>query len=103
MLPIPEVTDIEMAFPTMVPLPAWNDIPEDFRQERGESEPWHRIVSTIFCEGGRLSDFGLTPKPGIDKDKATRAIRTCLGSWEPSHEHKTAGVAFMLSEWFDAA
>ena len=103
MLDIPEVSDAAVAFPTTTPLPAWEDLTEDFQRGRGEAEPWHRIVSKIFFEGGRLSDFGLTPKDGVDVNKAMRAILVCLGSWEPKHEHKTAGVAFMLSEWFDAA
>lgn len=100
MLEIPEVTNAEIAFPTTVPLPAWDDIPEEMRRN-WHNDPWCNIVSSIFFNGGKLTDFGLTPKKGVDLDKAMRVIRACLGSWEPSHEHKTAGVAFMLSEWFD--
>lgn len=100
-LPIPEVSDAAVAFPTTVPLPAWNDIPEEFKRRPGT--PFNKIVSKLFFQGGRLSDFGLTPKEGVDEHKAMRAIRVCLGSWEPKHEHKEAGVAFMFSEWFDLA
>lgn len=101
MLPIPEVSDADVAFPTTPPLPAWKDLSEDFQRGRGDARQWHDIVSTLFFKGGKLADFGLTPKDGVDITKAIRAIRVCLGSWEPKHEHKTAGVAYMLSEWFD--
>ncbi len=99
MLQIPEVSDVDIAFPANPPLPAWNDIPEKFRRYNGT--PFNKIASTLFFKGGKLSDFGLTPKEGVDVNKAMRAIRCCLGSFEPKHEHKEAGVAFMFSEWFD--
>ncbi len=101
MLDIPEVSDGNMLFGQNIPLPAWDDIPEKFHRYGGT--PFNKIASTLFFEGGRLSDFGLTPKDGVDQDKAMRAIRCCLGSFEPKHEHKEAGVAFMFSEWFDLA
>ena len=102
MLDIPELNDVAVAFGDISALPAWDDIPEDFRRNwHRESHPWCRIPSKLFFKGGKLSDFGLTPKDGVDGGMANRAIRSCLGSWTPSHEHKIAGVAFMLSEWFD--
>lgn len=98
-LEIPELSDEQVVFPTTVPLPAWDDIPEVFK--RHNETPFNKIVSTLFFNGGKFSDFGLTPKEGVDLRKATRAIKACLGSFEPKHEHKEAGVAFMISEWFD--
>ena len=98
MLTVPEVSDIDAAFPVNPPLPEWDDIPEEFKQ-------WHndfaKIAAMLFYNGGKLSDHGLTPKGDLDEIKAIRAIRACLGSFEPKHEHKMAGVAYMLSEWFD--
>ncbi len=104
MLSIPELNDVDVAFPTAPPLPAWDDIPEDFRKNwHSDSHPWCGITGKLFFTGGTLSDFGLTSKDGVDSDKAHRAIRACLGSFAPKYEHKIAGVAFMLSEWFDKA
>lgn len=103
MLAIPEISDVDAAFPTKVPLPAWNDIPKEFRERWHRRDGFHGVVSRIFYEGGRWEDFGLKPKKGVDEAKARRAIITCLRSWEPQHEHKVAGVAYMLSEWFDLA
>lgn len=103
MLRIPEVSDVEIAFPATPPgLPAWNDLPKDFRENwHQNTHRWCRIPSKWFFKGGSLDEFGLQPKEGVDAEKAMRAIRACLGSFQPSHEHKIAGVAFMLSEWFD--
>ena len=102
MLQIPELSDADVVFSASPPLPAWNDIPEDFRENwSNQDHPWCRIPSKWFFAGGSLQDFGLTPKEGLDQKAAMRAIKACLGSFQPSHEHKIAGVAFMLSEWFD--
>ena len=103
MFPIPEVTDVDIAFPaTPHALPAWEDIPEDFRENWHRSDhPWCRIPAKWFYEGGSYDEFGLTPKEDVDFNQAARAIKNCLGSFQPSHEHKMAGVAYLLSEWFD--
>lgn len=102
MLPIPEVTDVDVVFATRPHgLPDWDDIPDEFREGSGDARFWHHVVDTLFFNGGKLSDFGLKPKAGVDSNKAHRALRCCLTSWEPKHEHKTAGVAYMLSEWFE--
>jgi hypothetical protein len=37
----------------------------------------------------------------VDTTKALRAVAACIGDWGPSHEHKEAGVAYLLSEWFE--
>lgn len=41
------------------------------------------------------------PKPGVDQDKAIKAIKALLASWEPRHEHQIAGVVYLFSEWFE--
>jgi hypothetical protein len=98
MLAIPELNDAQVTFGSKPPLPAWGDIPAEFKRS---SNPFAHIASKLFFEGGKLADFGLTAKPGVDVSKAMRAIKCCLGSFDPSHEHKEAGVAYMLSQWFD--
>jgi hypothetical protein len=40
------------------------------------------------------------PHEGIDPAKAMRHLRAILGSFEPKHEHKEAGVAYLMSQWF---
>lgn len=98
MLKIPNLTDAEVVFGDVKHLPPYKDIPDEFKRR---SNPFARIASKLFFEGGRMSEFGLTPKDGVDLTQANRALQAVLRSFEPKHEHKAAGAAFMLSEWFD--
>ena len=58
-----------------------------------------RLAKDWFFRGAKLGK--LTPKNGIDAQAAIRHVRYCMGSWEPKHEHKEAGCAYLLSLWFD--
>jgi len=97
MLEIPEVTDGEIAFGTAKALPVYDSLPEEFQRHNGTK--WNELVSAMFFCG--LREIDATPKEGVDEEKAWRAIRAHLGSWEPKHEHKEAGVAYMMSQWFE--
>lgn len=79
-------------------LPEYNDIPEDFIRERGESKKWTQLVNDIFFSG--IQNEVLTPKEGISKILALRHMRMLLHSFDLSHEHKIAGVAYLMSLWF---
>ena len=93
-----EVSQLELAFGGNMAklLPPYESVPAEFKGHNGK---WNNLVSTWFFQG--LKNAVWTPKPGIDKDKALRHIKAILGSWEPKHEHKEAGVAYLLSLWFD--
>ena len=77
-------------------LPAWNDIPEEFLRRKSK---WCAVASRWFFEG--LPEGYLVAKPGIDGDKALAHLSTVLRSFEPKHEHKEAGAAYLLSLWFE--
>ena len=62
-------------------------------------KPYEEVVSRIFFRGGALADFGLSIKGSIDRAQAMTAISALLRSFDPKHEHKTAVVAWCLSEW----
>lgn len=62
---------------------------------------YENVVSSLFFRGGKLDDFGLSIKPTIDRNQAMTALRALLSSFDPKHEHKTAVVAWCLSEWCD--
>lgn len=97
-LPVPEINDVELAFPAnaLEWMPKWEDIPEEFRH--GYSE-WNEIASAWFG-AGLPADVEFYPREGVDPAKAVRACKATLGSYAPKHEHKEAAVAFMLSCWF---
>ncbi len=97
-----EVTQLAVAFggPEVMRdlLPPMSVIPKEF--DDGDS-PYLKVVSMWFYGGLKAST--LVPREGIDKTKAIRHLQACLGSFEPKHEHKTAGVAYLMSQWFTIA
>jgi hypothetical protein len=80
-------------------LPAWEEIPEDFRNERGEGKKWTEKVDDLFFNGVELKVVVM--KPGVDRKTAMRHLQCVLHSFEPKHEHKTAGVAYLMSLWYE--
>lgn len=98
MIPVPDVNGLSVAFGNVAHLPPMKDIPEEFKGHRGNK--WTELFSQWFYSGlPKGTEF--VPKPGVDKSKALAAIRAVMVSFEPKHEHKEAGVAYLLSEWFD--
>lgn len=94
------VSDAEVAFPTTVDhlMPSYADVPSEFKSN---SNKFVKLVMTWFYSG--LEKKILREKNGIDRNAAFRHLRAIMGSWEPKHEHKMAGVAYLLSLWFDIA
>ncbi len=103
MLEPQEISDAMLAFPADVShlLPPIEDVPEEFhyyeRRSEGRSR-WVAIASQWFGPG---LQGGLVPKEGIDAQTAGRHVQACLGSFQPKHEHKIAGCAYLLSLWFE--
>jgi len=97
---IQDVSDLEMAFPANVKhlMPPMEAIPREF--QNGHTV-WNRLMTDWFCVG--LKDLKLTPKEGVDTQRALRHLKAIIGSFEPSHEHKEAAVAYLLSQWFTDA
>jgi hypothetical protein len=95
---VQEVTGLDLAFGGDMKklLPAYNDIPEEFRRGRTK---WNKVVSDWFFFG--LKNANWVPKDGVDQNKALSHVKAIMGSWDPSHEHKEAGCAYLLSEFFN--
>ena len=101
MIPVPDINQLDMAFGNIKHIPKWEDIPEQYRNMNGLTK-WDKFISNWFFKGLSLDDIkALKPKQGVDKDKALMAIRSILASFEPKHEHKEAGAAYLMSEWFE--
>ena len=93
-----EVTDAELAWGKIKGLlPDRKDIPEEFYND---SNDWTRIISIWFFDGLPL-DAEVKPKDDIDISMAVRHISAILKSYEPKHEDKVAGCAYLLSEFFE--
>ena len=80
-------------------LPAWESIPDEFKRFQHYSGTWGEFVSKWFLEGADASV--LKAKPGIDRSHALRHLVAVMRSFDVKHEHKIAGVAFLLSQWFE--
>ena len=94
------ISDLEIVFPATIShlLPKWEDIPKEF-WDRNDKGKWSKVVSDWFFRG--LVDAKWKPKEGIDTNLALRHLQAIMGSFQPKHEHKEAGVAYLMSQWFD--
>lgn len=86
------ITDVEMAFSADRLLPPWELIPEDFRRGNLYTE----LASAIFYSRP-LPVAELVMKDGFAPEALNRAVRSHLQSFAPKHEHKIAGVGYMIS------
>lgn len=77
-------------------LPPWASLTKDEQQGRG---PWCDAVSSLFFNGGKLADHGITVKPDINSADVHRYMKAMLQDWSPPHEHKIGGIAHMLKKW----
>ena len=98
MFPIKDVTGADLAFGGNISelMLAYKDLPAEYRDER---TPSCDFISHWFFRGLKNPEF--VPKDGVDPNKALTHISAILRSWEPKHEHKVAGCAFLLDEWFE--
>lgn len=93
-----QIDDVGIAFATSIEgfLPPYSAIPNEFKDGRTE---WNKIFSKWFYSG-LPKGTKFIPKEGINENEALRHLQYCMRSWEPKHEHKEAGVAYLLSQWF---
>lgn len=96
MIPVPEITKVDLAFGNIKHMPKYDEVPEKFKEHYN---PHHELISKWFFSGLKPEDLGI-PRPSVNGQAALNAIRAIMGSWEPKHEHKTAGCAMLLNEWF---
>lgn len=87
------VTDLELAFSTVRFLPKWEDIPLEFRH----GNIYTKLAEAIFYDRS-LPDGQIDMKPGFKPESLSRAVRAHLKSFSPKHEHKVAGVGFLISQ-----
>lgn len=93
------VNDANLAFGgnMAVLLPSWSEIPEEFKDNNNK---WVKVFSHWFFEGlGKGTKFDV--KEGIDGNAALRHLAAVMCSFEPKHEHKEAGCAYLMSQWFN--
>lgn len=95
-----DISQVDQAFPTSVRrhLPPFDSLPAEYQNWMRTDLPSFKLVSDIMFNGIVHGEW--TPKPGVNAEKAYRHVMYCLRSWEPKHEHKVAGVAWLIDQWF---
>jgi hypothetical protein len=89
-----KVTDADVVFGGIDGLmPDYKTIPDEFKAGRG---PWVKWQQDWFYSG--LKDVPVA-KEGVVQRDAMRHLKAIQGSFEPSHEHKEAAVAYLASLW----
>lgn len=92
------INDIDVAFGTTKYLPPDAAIPAEFKRH---SNIYSRLAEALIF-GTALPAGELQFLPGFtepeDKGRMVRCVRAHLTSYSPKHEHKIAGVAFMISK-----
>lgn len=87
------IIDVEVAFSTTRLLPKSADIPQSF---------WLGNVYTRLAEalafGREVPEGEVSLIEGLDEENLVRCINAHLSSCSPKHEHKIAGVGFMISQ-----
>ena len=94
------VSDVLIAFPGELGdlLPDEKIIPEEYRG-RMTGDPWVDWQAEWFFKGLKQAPI---PTDGVDRDLAMRHLSCIQRSFEPSHEHKAAAVAWLASRWFSS-
>jgi hypothetical protein len=88
------ITDFESFHGTDRLLPPVADIPKAFREYL--TNPYARVAADIF-RGSETLEYEIHLKEGFDLLAVNRCIQAHLRSWAPKHQHKLAGVGFMIS------
>lgn len=86
------ISDVELAFSTERLLPSWEDIPEDFKKGND-----YTVLAEAIMYGWPLPDLVMQMKEGFEPSDLNRAARAHLQSFGPKHQHKIAGVGYMIA------
>lgn len=93
------ISDVELAFSTEKLLPAWEEIPQDFK----DGNEYTALAEALF-HNRPVPDTEVEFLGGFEDDGAPAALNKCvrahLQSYSPKHQHKIAGVGYMMSKVF---
>lgn len=80
---------------TLMPRP--EKIPQAFLSSPGYLK-WEKVADQWFSQG--LKEYEFIPWEGVDGKLARMHVFACISSWEPSHENKIMGCAYLMNEFF---
>lgn len=100
-----EFTVVERAFPAHVldHIPPMEMIPDHFKSEHGGKHTAIEVAN-LWWMGQLITDDDPRPdfhaRPTLLAEIAFWHIQCVLNSFQPKHEHKMAGVAFLIDRFF---
>lgn len=96
-----EVSDLLIAFPARVMdlMPDRVFCEEALRAMPDRGRQWIEFQRRWFSLG-LPKELVVDLHEGVDGEMAFRQLKAIQGSFEPKHEHKEAGVAYLASRWF---
>lgn len=90
------ITDLDVAFGTTKLLPPYDTVPEEFK--RGND--YTQLLDCLFAGQG-VPEGEINLREGFDQPDVpallNRAVTAHLRSFEPKHEHKIAGLGYLVS------
>ena len=86
------ISDVEMAFSADRLLPPWEDIPREFREGNQ-----YTLMAEAIMYDRPLPEGTIELKEGFNPEMLNRAVQSHLQSHGAAHEHKIAGVGYMMS------
>lgn len=89
---IASVTDAEVAFSTDKLLPEWAQIPDEFKRGNVYTE-----LAEALMFNRPLPNAQMVLNEGVTSENLNRCVRAHLQSFWPRHDHKIAGVGYMIS------
>ena len=88
------ISDVELAFSTDRFLSDWDDIPEEFKS----SNSLYVRVAEALAIGMPMPDCNIRIHDGFSPDLVNRVARAHAQSFAHKHEHKIAGVGYLISQ-----
>jgi hypothetical protein len=71
----------------------------DMNKNQNRPTKWNKVQSEWFYNG-LPEGTQLVAVEGVDAAQAIGHLKAIQCSFEPKHEHKSAGVAYLMSLWF---
>tara|TARA_Y100000310_G_scaffold344349_1_gene456651 strand:- start:3469 stop:3849 length:381 start_codon:yes stop_codon:yes gene_type:complete len=102
MLEIPEIDNVNLAFPTDSHIIPRDQIPKEYKSN-GEKSRYAEFYMHAWYDstGKTFEEMALIPRDGVDPKLAWRAIQNTSGSWDIKHQHKEEAIGYMLNEWYE--
>lgn len=91
------ITDVEIAFGTTKLLPPYDAVPDEFKC----GNDYTKLLDHMFA-GQALPEGEIVFRDGFADSEApallNRLVMAHLRSFEPKHEHKIAGLGYLVSQ-----